>query len=195
VRELSRAVGLDQNDILFDFSVNHWDMPTKGKPSQTASLYECKPVKPTTKTAATSGTKAEEPTTKSTRKGCPRFEDYYPGDAYVDIVGFTFYNRGKATSNRLRLTPKEILFDKEWQTYERIKALGKPIVIDEVGTTTVWYGEKYSAEKSRTAYINDTEKKEIWLGQLQSFLVAHPEILATVYFNVDYTYGLTFPTV
>ena len=29
VWQLSRAVGLNQNDILFDFSVNHWDMPTK----------------------------------------------------------------------------------------------------------------------------------------------------------------------
>jgi hypothetical protein len=41
----------------------------------------------------------------------------------VDVVGFTFYNRGKATSNRQRLTPEEILFDKEWQTYERLTAL------------------------------------------------------------------------
>lgn len=28
VRELSRSLGLNQQDILFDFSVNHWDMPT-----------------------------------------------------------------------------------------------------------------------------------------------------------------------
>jgi hypothetical protein len=28
VWELSRSLGLDQKDILFDFSVNHWDMPT-----------------------------------------------------------------------------------------------------------------------------------------------------------------------
>jgi len=41
VRELSREEWLDQNNILFDFSVNHWDMPTKGTPSQSASLITC----------------------------------------------------------------------------------------------------------------------------------------------------------
>jgi len=29
IRNISREEGLDQKNILFDFSVNHWDMPTK----------------------------------------------------------------------------------------------------------------------------------------------------------------------
>jgi hypothetical protein len=29
IRELSRNVGLNQKNILFDMSVNHWDMPSK----------------------------------------------------------------------------------------------------------------------------------------------------------------------
>jgi hypothetical protein len=110
----------------------------------------------------------------------------------VDVVGFTFYNRGKATSNRQRLTPEEILFDTEWRTYERLVALGKPLIIDEVGTTAVRYSGKYNAEQSRNVYLMTPEKKEQRLLQLQTFLETHPEILATIYFNVDYTQGLTF---
>ena len=37
--------------------------------------------------------KAEEERKKKEWTDCPRFEDYYPGNQYVDIVGFTFYNR------------------------------------------------------------------------------------------------------
>jgi hypothetical protein len=111
------------------------------------------------------------------------------------VVGFTFYNRGKATSNRQRLTPTEILFDREWQTYERLQAFHKPLIIDEVGTTTVRYSGTYNAKTSRASYLNDSAKKETRLEQLQAFLQQHTEILAALYFNVDYTYGLQFPTV
>ena len=43
VWNLSREVWLDQQNILFDFSVNHRDMPTKWTPSQTAKLITCTP--------------------------------------------------------------------------------------------------------------------------------------------------------
>jgi beta-mannanase len=82
VWELSRSVGLDQHNILFDFSVNHRDMPTKEQPSQTATLYQCKPEK------TGSGSTVRE----AQWKDCPKFEDYYPDEKYVDIVGFSFYN-------------------------------------------------------------------------------------------------------
>ncbi|MDR0650001.1 MAG: hypothetical protein LBG59_00925 [Candidatus Peribacteria bacterium] len=203
VRQLSRAVGLDQNDILFDFSVNHRDMPTQGTPSQTAPLYECKSPQPLTKAQQLAEKKRQEQLTEAEKKAeaekkkkewkdCPKFEDYYPGDTYVDIVGFTFYNRGKSTSNRLRLTPEEILFDSERQTYSRLIALKKPLIIDEVGTTAVRYSGKYNAEQSRNTYLTTTEKKEQRLQQLHSFLETHSELLAAIYFNVDYTQGLTF---
>lgn len=182
VWNLSRTAGLDQSQILFDFSVNHRDMPTKSTPSQTATLYQCKPG------TVGSGGSVGHPQWKD----CPRFEDYYPGEQYVDIVGFTFYNRGKASSNRLWLTPEEILYDEEWKTLERVKALGRPIIIDEVGTTAVWYSETYDFNKSRQEYLSTTARKELRLGQLQSFFTQHPEILATIYFNVDYTHGLSF---
>lgn len=55
-------------------SVNHRDAPTKEDPSKKAKLIFC-----------TQKVKAN--------KNCHTFEDYYPGDEYVDLMGVTFYNR------------------------------------------------------------------------------------------------------
>ena len=170
VRELSRDMWLDQNNILFDFSVNHRDMPTKGKPSQSASLIKC-PV---------------------WKKWCYHFEDYYPWDEYVDVVWFTFYNRWKAVDNRMWLSPREILYDTNRKTYPRLQALNKPIIIDEVATTSVWYNWAYQYSKSRNEYLTENDRKDYWLHQLWEFLVEHPEIVATIYFNCDYTHWLQF---
>lgn len=173
VWNLSRSLGLNQSDILFDFSVNHWDMPTLWKPSQQAQLIQCKP-----------------------GKACHHFEDYFPGGEYVDIVGVTFYNRWKATSNRLWKSPDQILNDPERKTLERLKALGKPLFIDEVGTTSVWYSEKYSAQASREEFLSsgaDARKNE-WLKTL-SELLRNNQFVGAVYFNVDYTNGLNSPSV
>ena len=84
VRNLSRQAGLTTQNILFDLSLNAWDLPAKnGKPSQTATFIQCQPV-------------------LKAKLKCPTFEDYYPGDKYVDLMGVTFYNRGKGNSNRRR---------------------------------------------------------------------------------------------
>jgi hypothetical protein len=167
---LSRIVWLTEENILFDFSVNHRDMPTKWTPSQSASLIQC----------------------NINKKDCYHFEDYYPWDEYVDVVWFTFYNRWKAVWNRQRLTPTQILYDKNRNTYERIKALNKPIIIDEVATTSVRYSWDYDYKKSRNEYLNHDERKDNWIYQLREFLIKRPEIIATIYFNTDYTHGLVF---
>ena len=173
VRTLSRVVWLSEKNILFDFSVNHRDMPTKWKPSQSASLIQC----------------------NITKDDCYHFEDYYPWDEFVDVVWFTFYNRWKANSNRQWLTPTQILYDPNWNTYERIKALNKPIVIDEVATTSVRYDWSYNFEKSRNEYLNHDERKNQRIHLLREFLIKRPEIIAAVYFNTDYTHGLSFKVV
>lgn len=170
---LSRVVWLSEENIAFDFSVNHRDMPTKGKPSQSASLIQC----------------------NITKDDCYHFEDYYPWDEFVDVVWFTFYNRWKANSNRQWLTPTQILYDPNWNTYERIKALNKPIVIDEVATTSVRYDWSYDFNKSRNEYLNHDERKNQRIHQLREFLVNRPEIVAAVYFNTDYTHGLSFKVI
>lgn len=170
VRNLSRIVWLDEENILFDFSINHRDMPAKWTPSQSASLIQCNVWK----------------------KDCYHFEDYYPWDEFVDVVWFTFYNRWKAVWNRQRLTPVQILYDKNWKTYERIKAINKPIIIDEVATTSVRYPWDYDYNKSRNEYLNHDERKDNWIYQLREFLINRPEIFAVIYFNTDYTHGLNF---
>ena len=77
VWELSRKEGLTKSNILFDMSVNAWDLPAKGgKPAQTATFIQCQQ-------------------NVKVKWKCPTFEDYYPGDKYVDLMGVTFYNRGK----------------------------------------------------------------------------------------------------
>ncbi len=170
---LSRVVWLNEENILFDFSVNHRDMPTLWTPSQSASLIQC----------------------SIWKDDCYHFEDYYPWDEFVDIIWFTFYNRWKANSNRQWLTPVQILYDPNRNTYERIKAFNKPIVIDEVATTSVRYDWSYDFEKSRNEYLNHDERKDNRVHLLRNFLVNHPEIVAAVYFNTDYTHWLEFNVV
>ena len=170
---LSRVAGLNESNIAFDFSINHRDMPTKWTPSQSASLIQC----------------------NLSKKDCYHFEDYYPWDEFIDVIWFTFYNRWKANSNRLRLSPTQILYDKNWNTYERIKAFNKPIVIDEVATTSVRYDGSYNFDKSRNEYLNHDERKDYRLHQLREFLVNRPEIVATLYFNTDYTHWLSFKVI
>lgn len=170
VRTLSRLAWLNNENIAFDFSINHRDMPTKWIPSQSAPLIQC----------------------TQWKKDCYHFEDYYPWDEFVDVIWFTFYNRWKAMDNRQRLSPIQILYDKNRKTYERVKSFNKPIIIDEVATTSVRYKENYDFEKSRAEYLNHDERKDYRLHQLREFLINHPEITAAIYFNTDYTHGLSF---
>ena len=170
VWSLSRVAWLNENNIAFDFSVNHRDMPTKEIPSQSASLIQC----------------------TQKKNDCYHFEDYYPWDEFVDVIWFTFYNRWKAQSNRKWLSPTQILFDPNWNTYNRILSFGKPIIIDEVATTSVRYDWDYNYEKSRKEYLNHNERKDYWLHQLLEFFINHPDIIAAIYFNTDYTHWLSF---
>lgn len=87
---------------------------------------------------------------KSTK--CKTMEDYYPGSLYVDLVGVTFYNRGKGRHHRQRLTPSQIIEDPTWSTRSRLQAFGKPLIVDEVGTTAVNYLDTYDPARSLAVY-------------------------------------------
>ncbi|HKL43926.1 MAG TPA: hypothetical protein VJ892_01460, partial [Candidatus Absconditabacterales bacterium] len=232
IRELSREIGLDQKNILFDMSVNHRDMPSKGNPSQTANLIKCTPENKFTKIEykefVSTGYKTEIiekkipiPQSKiekilnkeieynivgqtiqieypiyktkiEKKQNCFSFEDYYPGDEYIDLMGITFYNRGKAGYNRHWYYPDRILNDKSRNTLKRLKALNKPIFIDEVATTAVRYNGSYNKEKSQEVYRENEDLKNKRLVSLKDFMIKNPEILGMIYFNIDYTYGLNF---
>ncbi|MFA6256066.1 MAG: glycosyl hydrolase [Candidatus Absconditabacterales bacterium] len=177
VWKLSRAEGLDQNNILFDMSVNARDLPVKGgKPSQTATFIQCQP-------------------SLKTKLKCPTFEDYYPGDDYVDLMGVTFYNRGKGNSNRRRGTPDQIVNAAGRKTLDRLKKLDKPIFVDEVGTTAVNYTGAYNFNTSLKVYENNSGLKNTWLLQLKDFLLRETRIAGAIYFNVDLSNGLKNRTI
>jgi hypothetical protein len=231
VRELSREIWLNQNNILFDFSVNHRDMPTKWTPSQNAALITCNQKnkyktiehktfiktwykeETITKKVAISQSYREKITNKpiqyqtitekkiveypiynittETVQNCYTFEDYYPWDKYTDIMWVTFYNRWKATYSRQRYSPNTIMNDTNRNTLKRLKSFNKPIFIDEVWTTAVWYSWAYSQANAQKSYENDYENKNNRLWQLKDFMNNNPEIFWLVYFNVDYTNWLT----
>lgn len=169
IRDLSRKVWLDQNNILFDFSVNHVDMPAiDNNPSQDAELISCTPDK------------------KSTI-GCFSFEDYRPWTWSVDIVWFSMYNRGKWWDDRLRLTPDQIVYDKKWDLLDRLSSYNKPIIIDEVWTTSAKYDWYYDRQTTIDSYLHDYSSKNKWLAQLKNLLDKEDRIKWAIYFNVDYT--------
>ena len=107
----------------------------------------------------------------------------------------SFYNRWKATSNRLRLSPDKTIGENSRNTLNRMKQYLKPIFIDEVWTTTVFYTWSYNAKKSKEIYEKEFYKKNLWLTQLKDFFLSEPLIYWAVYFNTDYTDWLNFPTV
>lgn len=174
VHDLSREVWLSQDNILFDFSSNHRDMPfvNADKWSQYTELSLCN-VETKVKT------------------GCITFEDYYPWDDYVDVVWFTFYNWGKGNSDRKWYTPEFIMNDPERNSLTRLRKFRKPLIIDEVATSAVWYNETYDLVKTQKLYKTDYDRKNIWIKQLSDFLISHNDILWAIYFNVDYTKWLT----
>lgn len=173
VRELSRKAWLTKKHILFDMSVNAWDMPTTdARPNQKSPLMYCYP-------------------SQKSKLNCSTFEDYYPGNDYVDILGFTFYNRGKGNTNRERQAPYEIANNKNRRTLDRLKTFNKPLFLDEVGTTAVRYAEQYNQQKSIEVFQNEMWRKNARLDSLKSFLENESSIIGTIYFNVDLTYWLT----
>ena len=158
-------------------SVNARDLPAKwGKASQTSVFIQC------------------QQSLKDKLK-CPTFEDYYPGDDYVDLMGVTFYNRGKWNSNRRRGTPDQIVNAAGRKTLDRLKKFDKPIFVDEVGTTSVNYTWAYSFNKSLDVYAKNSELKNAWLLQLRDFLLRESRIAGAIYFNVDLTNGLKNRTI
>lgn len=166
VWKLSRARGLDSKNILFNFSLNHRDV---SGPAWIRCTLENKDM-----------------------RNCSTREDYRPGDKYVDVIWFTFYNRWKATSNRKRLMPQDILVKDGADILQRVSAKGMPVFIDEVGTTSVVYSGDYSREKSLQVFTSTGgDAKNQRLKELAVFIRTLPNIVGMVYFNVDYTEALS----
>ena len=70
--------------------------------------------------------------------GWPSFEDYYPGDSLVDVVGFSSYNFGfhpnlYPASYRKWSTPDYVFTDHVSRM--RVMAPSKPVFIAQTGTS------------------------------------------------------------
>lgn len=110
----------------------------------------------------------------------PPFEDYYPGDEIVDVVGFSSYNFGYHPSNPF----------KKWETPEQIygayldrmrnMAPGKPIIIAQTGTTAYFSNGK------------NTEVKNQWLHDAYLYLSTEPSVIGVIYYNSNVAFDWLF---
>ena len=100
--------------------------------------------------------------------GLDRFEDYYPGDDYVDVVGLSVFGLqpweqqvlGEERSFREILEPR----------YERALRFGKPIVVAELG------------------FVGDTAYVDRWNGDVRQDIEGLTELVAVIYFNQTEVY-------
>ncbi|MCS6983002.1 MAG: hypothetical protein NZL83_02310 [Candidatus Absconditabacterales bacterium] len=173
MRLLAQHVGLTSSQIQFVFSFNHRDAPTNDEtPSKASPLFFC------------------DLLTKQ-RTGCFTFEDYYPGSTLVDIVGLSFYNRGKAAYDRQWLSAQQILTNPRWNTLTRALSFGKPLIFDEVGTSAVWYRSSFNAQLSRHVFLTEYKRKNERLYDRARRTSQQSGVLGAIYFNADFTQGLS----
>jgi len=72
IHQMSREIGLSPENILFVMSINSQDLPSKDG-SIGGEMVFCTP-------------------DEKKISHCLTMEDYYPGNAYVDLMGITLYN-------------------------------------------------------------------------------------------------------
>jgi beta-mannanase len=106
----------------------------------------------------------------------PPFEDYYPGDAWVDAVGFSAYNFGYCpiSSNQYP----------EWKTHQTIldpfiermddMAPTKPVIIAQLGSSSYV-----------SPGVIDNNAKSQWLYNTYTYLASESSVKGVMYFNFD----------
>ncbi|MBK9211096.1 MAG: hypothetical protein IPL71_23565 [Anaerolineales bacterium] len=103
-----------------------------------------------------------------------QFENYYPGDNYVDVVSFSAYNFGGCNTDPLY---------ESWDTFEegykpyldrmRAMAPSKPIFISQIGTVNVADADDADPNQTKSAWVSDTFSK----------LADYPAVRGIIYFN------------
>lgn len=102
------------------------------------------------------------------------FENYYPGDSLVDVVGFSMYNYGWCAV--AQPWPKWENYDTLYAPYiSRIHTMSpsKPIIIAQTGTT------------ADTASGFDASAKNTWLRVNYEYLSNQPQVLGILYYDYD----------
>ena len=96
-------------------------------------------------------------------QGNEGLEAYYPGDAYVDIVGISVF--GLQAWDKLHLGRNSSYLEVLAPKYARAVAFGKPVVVAELG---------YSGDQ---AYVDD------WENSVRVTRPEYPDLVGVVYFN------------
>jgi mannan endo-1,4-beta-mannosidase len=106
----------------------------------------------------------------------PPFEDYYPGDAYVDVVGFSSYNFGycpiSSNNDPTWRTPKQLM--NKHITRMNDMAPSKPVFIAQLGSSS------YISQG-----VMDDEVKSQWLTDAYNYLADQSSVRGVIYFNFD----------
>ena len=115
--------------------------------------------------------------------------DYFPGSAYVDLIGVTLYNRGRSRPDAWSVWKEPEFLLSEFDLLTKLQQFNKPIIIDELGTTAANFDGKWTHEKAISSIANDTSSKNTWLRKWKLVAARHPDIVGLLYFNVDHTQG------
>jgi len=182
----SREEWLDKSNILFDFSINSQDLPAIewADVNQSTPVITCSQI-------------------NKAKTGCPTFENYYPWDEYVDILGITIYNWWSWARSEPWATwrdPITVINEPWYWTLDRMKKFNKPIFIDEAWTTSI---KESGFDNDRNIRIYNenhfwnvgnpakwTPIKNEWISKLED-LYLDKQVLGWAYFNADVTYGFT----
>ncbi len=100
-----------------------------------------------------------------TPPGCGSLADYYPGDAYTDILAFSAYNFGVDMAGRWE-TPAET-FGPWIDELRATVSSTKPIVVAQTGSTS------------------SGGDKNAWIDGMFAYLADDPQVVGFVYFNYD----------
>jgi beta-mannanase len=112
--------------------------------------------------------------------GWPGFEDYYPGDAVVDAVGFSSYNYGynPNISPKKWETPDQLFTN--YVSRMRVMAPSKPVFIAQTGTSA--YGPN--------GY--DASLKNQWLEDAYHLVSDMDGVRGILYYNDDNNFDWAF---
>jgi hypothetical protein len=98
------------------------------------------------------------------KPGTPPFEDYYPGDDFVDVIGFSGYNFGTCDGGSWQ-NPETVFGS--YITRMQNMASDKPIFI------------------AQTASSSNGGSKDQWLRDTYAYLKTRTNLRAVIYFNLD----------
>ena len=168
------TMNISSGQLLFSLSYNSQDLPTKDYlPTQKSHYSYC------------------SQWVVDNIGRCPRMEDYYPGDEYVDLIWVTLYNRWRSRPayRSVRKSPQDLLT--EANLFGRLSQRKKPIIIDELWTTAIKFDGTRSQNKTKEVFQTNTEDKNTRLREWVGLLRTYKSIVAIVYFNLDATQWAT----